>query len=214
MRNGVPDVATPEKWAFFARNWGNEGMCSHTQWQIAFHGNQYVFQLPWQPASDADVLVHLRSDHQGSSAWINKVPGTGIFVTVQLAAPEQRAIVWGELTVHWKVKLETSSRSVQIETPIKPGLVQRVIPTASTPLSSADPAEERMERLVAGLSKRQRLRLSTALKRSAPARTAYDVPIVEHPLSAAPVTRPLLDGQPDAAATARLKALAAALSAP
>jgi hypothetical protein len=92
-------------WAFFARNWGNEGFCGRGQQFAYFKNNQYTFRLPWKPgATDVHVLSQTWHPYntQQPGPVVTGVPGKGVFVTFFLDPPTDRGSMWdGELHLSW-----------------------------------------------------------------------------------------------------------------
>ncbi|HVS81027.1 MAG TPA: hypothetical protein VHE60_04775 [Pyrinomonadaceae bacterium] len=92
-------------WAFFVRNWGNEGFCGTSQHFIDFPNNKYTFRLPWKPgATSVDVIS--KSFHAYHTTkpepTVRRVPGEGVFVTFTLDAPRADGSMWdGELRLKW-----------------------------------------------------------------------------------------------------------------
>jgi hypothetical protein len=106
--NVLPSV-NDELWAFFVRNWGNEGFCSSNQEFIDFPNNQYTFRLPWRPgATDVSVTnefwhgYHVQNLPPPVIVGVRKAPGVGVFVTFTLDAPRGDGSMWdGELHLKW-----------------------------------------------------------------------------------------------------------------
>ncbi len=107
--NVLPSINN-ELWAFFVRNWGDEGFCSSDQEFIDFPNNRYTFRLPWRPGATS-VSVTSQSWHpyhtqnpppSEENGSIRKVPGVGVFVTFTLDAPRKDGSMWdGELHLKW-----------------------------------------------------------------------------------------------------------------
>ena len=105
----VQDSADDSRWAFFVRNWGNEGFCGPAQEFIYFPNNRYTFRLPWKPGMTS-VEVISKSFHAYHTTkpepTIRPVPGEGVFVTFTLDAPRGDGSMWdGEFHLRWKTKL-------------------------------------------------------------------------------------------------------------
>ncbi len=101
----VQHAVDGDLWAFFVRNWGNEGFCGTSQHFIDFPNNKYTFRLPWKPGKTS-VDVISKSFHAYHTTkpepTVRKVPGEGVFVTFTLDAPKEDGSMWdGELRLKW-----------------------------------------------------------------------------------------------------------------
>jgi hypothetical protein len=94
-----------DDWAFFVRNWGNEGFCGRNQEFIYFPNNQYTFRLPWKPgATSVEVISQTwhRYHTQNPDPVVRSVPGQGVFVMFTLDPPRDQGSMWdGELHLRW-----------------------------------------------------------------------------------------------------------------
>jgi hypothetical protein len=93
-------------WAFFVRNWGNQGSCGLGQQFIYFPNNTYTFRLQWKPgATSVDVISQTwhRYHTQNPEPSVRRVPGQGVFVTFTLDPPRDQGSMWdGELRLRWR----------------------------------------------------------------------------------------------------------------
>jgi hypothetical protein len=94
-----------DTWAFFVRNWGNEGFCGHAQQFISFPTNRYTVRLPWKPDA-ISVLVTSQTWHrintQNPEPSVTIISGEGVFVTFVLDPPSDQGSMWdGQLILHW-----------------------------------------------------------------------------------------------------------------
>jgi hypothetical protein len=92
-------------WAFFVRNWGDEGFCGSEQEFVYFPNNQYTFRVPWKPGAlsilDITPIWH-RYHHNYPDPTIRVVDGQAIFVTFQLDPPSGDGSMWdGEIRITW-----------------------------------------------------------------------------------------------------------------
>jgi hypothetical protein len=98
-------LITYDRWAFFVRNWGNEGFCGSNQEFAYFPGNQFTFRLPWMPgATSVDVIdgIWHRYHTQNPNPVVTRVAGQGVFVTFFLDPPRDDGSMWdGELHLRW-----------------------------------------------------------------------------------------------------------------
>jgi hypothetical protein len=91
------NTANTQVWQFFVRNWGNEGFCS--QDQHYFRGRQIELFLPAEdgdPASMEFVGASITRNNPNVAWDYEKVTGGGVLI-VRLPAPEDRALISGEL---------------------------------------------------------------------------------------------------------------------
>jgi len=88
-----------DRWAFFARNWGNEGFCSRNQhyWDVS---PVSVFIPGPDGATDFTLLdqdVKANKDFQIRASFVNG----GVLLSFDLGAPESRAIADGSVRIRW-----------------------------------------------------------------------------------------------------------------
>ena len=62
MAMNVKPSDDDDLWAFFVRNWGNEGFCGTGQHFMELPNNKYTFRLPWK-ARKTSVEVSSKSFH-------------------------------------------------------------------------------------------------------------------------------------------------------
>lgn len=101
----VQPSADDDLWAFFARNWGNQGFCGTSQHFIDLPNNQYTFRLPWRPGATSVRITSqsFRAYHTKKPLpSVRAVPGQGVFVTFSLDEPRGDGSMWdGELHLQW-----------------------------------------------------------------------------------------------------------------
>lgn len=161
IREGSPSGPDPahDYWAFFVRNWGDEGECSSQQHFLL--DNQVTVQLT-SPTNQVGAQATLRSDTQGFSSGTDGMASfysgpEGTFVTFDLPAGNDQGYVFGELDLNWlngqaKVRtgnslelaaahykwLEEKFQSAQRKNRNFPHLVRVALPPAS---GASDPVE-------------------------------------------------------------------------
>lgn len=88
-----------DQWAFFARNWGDEGYCSASQhyWDLS---PVSIFIPEPVPSSDFSFVAQDLYVSESLAVQAGKVQG-GLLLTFALGAPENRALVDGSVTIHW-----------------------------------------------------------------------------------------------------------------
>jgi hypothetical protein len=100
-------VSTSE-WAFFVRNWGNEGFCSSQDHQLD-DLRTYTFQLDWEPgAINGQLLSYdIRTGWfffgslPDASVTITFARGVGVFVTFRLPPPSLEPFYEGSIQLKW-----------------------------------------------------------------------------------------------------------------
>ncbi len=95
-------VANSDRWAVFARNWGDEGFCSQDQhlWDIP---EISIFIPEPLPSSDYAILDQEFSGSGGDKPLTvehSKVPG-GVVIKFGLGSPDNRPMIDGFVRIHW-----------------------------------------------------------------------------------------------------------------
>jgi hypothetical protein len=93
-------------WAFFVRNWGNEGFCGRGQQFAYFPNDPYTFRLPWKPGATDFVIDRPPVWHPYNTSrprprvtWIRQ---EAVYVTFFLDPPTDQGSMWdGELHLTW-----------------------------------------------------------------------------------------------------------------
>jgi hypothetical protein len=136
-----------DTWAFYVRNWGDEGYCSEDQHYISYLDNQYTFRLPWPAGATSGVVKSstlaavLTSGVNAERTQITFVPGQAVLVTVlNVSDPLVHAIVGGEIHIAWSGT---------------PALTRRVVRPLPAP-SPSDPGENMMPAALAKMTPAQR----------------------------------------------------------
>lgn len=94
-----------ETWMLFARNWGNEGSCSHNEHPLPKTLKQLHLVIPNADALGftASEKVFRRSLGSHATAWISPLPGQGAVVTFDnLSDPDDRDFIEGSVKFQWK----------------------------------------------------------------------------------------------------------------
>ncbi len=91
--------ANDDQWAFFARNWGDEGYCSQDQhyWDVS---PLSIFIPEPVPSTNFAFLEQDVVSNRSVQIQAGKVPG-GIVITFDLGTPESRALVDGSVRIRW-----------------------------------------------------------------------------------------------------------------
>ena len=88
-------------WAFFARNWGNEGYCS-TDYHV-LEIPTYKLLIPWEPGASS-VRLGPQSEWYGLDARdyaFSAVPGVGVLLSVHLGSWWKGALADGQIDLEW-----------------------------------------------------------------------------------------------------------------
>lgn len=115
MAMDVTTSASEDRWAFFVRNWGNEGYCGFGQHTTSFPNNQYKLRLPWNgdagSASTKFVSLHHHNTKDTPAPVVCLVKNEAVVVTFTLDPPVHVGGVpgfagdgpmWdGEISVQW-----------------------------------------------------------------------------------------------------------------
>jgi hypothetical protein len=100
-QQGGPD---DDYWAFFARNWGDEGWCGSQDHTVTFNQNVASILIPWRPgASDVSVDFKDTSIYGKNSgeSWASYQPGYGVLLTEHLQDPAFHGWLEGEIHLKW-----------------------------------------------------------------------------------------------------------------
>jgi hypothetical protein len=99
IRKFDPATGKPEQWAFYYRNFGNNGFCGDTTYTYAGEGGIYTLLLPQPPAPVGKVVANanpvggavtfwMGGGSAPSTPWkLEYAPGQGTLVTIRLPRP-------------------------------------------------------------------------------------------------------------------------------
>lgn len=102
------DAAPVDRWAVFARNWGNEGSCGGQDHQLEL--TTITLRIPHKGATAVQVLpqTEMRASTATGTAWnfspVIHNPGTEnayALITFDLPPPLRHAVIAGELVLAW-----------------------------------------------------------------------------------------------------------------
>jgi hypothetical protein len=106
-----------EVWLIFVRNFGDEGYCSHRNWEVPFM--RYTFRLPWRAGMQSvePIWGANDSEFEGTDGTTGPVvsfvpqglPDAGVYVTFTLPPPSQRPLIDGALHLKWKKRVVFSN---------------------------------------------------------------------------------------------------------
>ena len=165
VRYSVPG-ASPERWGFFVRNWGNEGMCSHFDWRVPVR--TWSFKLPWRTGAKAvRIEADVRTRNAGGAYDAVALPDKGIIVTAGLGDPASRNVIHGDFALYWDhpgpsmvVEAEGSpTRNPMIPWPI----MARSAEAQAIERGSEELSEMRLNRALARLSVEGRRKFAAAI---------------------------------------------------
>jgi hypothetical protein len=97
------DSPTDDVWAFFVRNWGNEGYCSSKQELV--NTQSIIFRLPWRSNSTSVAVTSVEAKGKKGTAenadfitW-NPQPQQAVLIEFTIAPPDKHD--WSELVLHF-----------------------------------------------------------------------------------------------------------------
>lgn len=95
-----------DTWAFFIRNFGNEGYCSENQHYVAFPDGEYTFRLPWPAGATGGAVKSQFVRTNGTGArqpQISFIPGQAVLLTFTDIpdGASNRVLIGGELHLSW-----------------------------------------------------------------------------------------------------------------
>lgn len=152
-------------WAFFVRNWGDEGGCGDQDHQLPLEAIRIV--LPRPEATGGQVISQdVRGTRSTGGVWWF-APGEGIVLELHLPPPSSHGLVVGDLRVQWTEREPTGPMFSQIEAP-------------TVREEPEDDAEAHLNRIIENMSEDQRSQYQ-AMKRSLAAEE-------EQPVSLTPFT--------------------------
>jgi hypothetical protein len=151
-----------ETWAFFVRNSGDEGGCSHLIHDWVPASGSYYLSLPWpQGATTVSVVA------SGTQAWAYGMPGNSAFletapgwpwtyVAFQLADPSAGAGVYGQITIHYELGSQQKAQKGPEQS--RAAYVGGALPSSAPPLGHAEEGGGlgKLESLIPDVSSRER----------------------------------------------------------
>jgi len=161
----VKEDPDDEEWAIFARNWGDEGFCASQQHYLDLAGRALTFRLPWWPQARqvtvASETQFLTNGVSVTGPLVNPQPGPAVgrgavLVTFFLPQPEARAVVHGELHLHWSGTQGQALPTVAAAPPPVPSRPPAVAVLATSLPRTTGTAEDRISMAVAKLTPAQR----------------------------------------------------------
>ncbi|MFL5261931.1 MAG: hypothetical protein ACJ79L_05950 [Anaeromyxobacteraceae bacterium] len=185
------DLPDDDVWPLFARNWGNEGFCSHLQHELAT--SVVTVRIPWRQGATAVTVKGGPAGTQfranlpapGSTVRITAVPGDGVYV----ALPVRSALGLAPPRIHGEVHLSWNGGALAGAAPAGAGAASGVRAAALEPPE----AEELLGEVYDALPDAVRSAIFQALG-SVPAPDIIPVPFVAAEAAAAP--RPGRGGAP------------------
>jgi hypothetical protein len=103
----VQDDAAQDRWAFFVRNWGNEGGCGSDQEPLPLIGNKLQVLIPHTsgPSFSLDgANVWAYGDDEDEfklEGWSYQRTNEGLLLTFGLRDPSKQVGFVGDLTINW-----------------------------------------------------------------------------------------------------------------
>jgi len=166
-----------DAWAFFVRNWGDEGYCSSDQHYVNYHNNQYTFRLPRPTPTEGvtgnavatvgQTIVQSHGVDTRATVAINANQDT--FLTVNLGSPSAETFVVGEIHLVWPNNGATSTSSALTSS------------AEAAPDEDDDDPEEQIREVFESFTPAQQTLARSELAKLQPARApqpTFNVPIV------------------------------------
>jgi hypothetical protein len=190
--------AHSDQWAFFARNWGDEGYCSDGSMIENWYSSTVSIFIP-EPSPSNDYSFVAEDIHANKSLAVRsgKVPG-GLVLSFDLGAPESQALVDGSVTINWLPSQPASATARSLPTVnLFPALPAATMNAIATRMKSAatETKESDAHKLPAGLSAdkasalKQQLQKPTATKNTITVQSTQ-VAMTQHPQRAVKFVRP------------------------
>jgi hypothetical protein len=118
----VQDDPRQDKWAFFVRNWGDEGFCGNDDEPAYFPGRRLRVLIPHSgPTQSVGNNVWVYGDNEdefNQQSWTFQNTNEGLLLTFNLQDPSKKDGFVGDLTIDWGgIILAASPGAAQAGTP-------------------------------------------------------------------------------------------------
>jgi hypothetical protein len=101
----VQDDATQDRWAFFVKNWGDEGYCGDNEENLDRRKIQVRIPHPWGATgfslSDNVYVYGDDEDERNQQSWTYQPVKDGVLLTFWLRDPTKQVGFVGDLTINW-----------------------------------------------------------------------------------------------------------------
>jgi hypothetical protein len=163
----VNDDPNNDQWAFFVRNWGDEGYCGGSQvyYQNTFLDNNEIrIKIPHENATDFtfSANVHSINDHHNKLFLLWDHTPDGMMLDIKLDDPKAHTTMVGDLTIQWKnpnMTLQPRNDASDICSGL--GSSTQAITSSTEPSGSSD--EEAVNNAISRLDDSSRKELSMKL---------------------------------------------------
>jgi uncharacterized repeat protein (TIGR01451 family) len=95
----VDENADTQKWAIFARNWGDQGGCSQQEEFLALRDNRMRFFIPKPPETTISAGTANFWNNFQNGTYNVQVLDDGILLTANLREPEFGGMFWGDIVL-------------------------------------------------------------------------------------------------------------------
>lgn len=142
----IKDDPNNDHWAFFVRNWGNQGYCGNNQiyYRNFLVGENVIrVKIPHENATRTTITSNIKSVSDANkkvAVFAEDVPD-GLLLTFQLDVPEEHTTVVGDINIQWSNPEKTMQPRDDADPSICSGLGVHIFPEAS------EGAERRMSKL-------------------------------------------------------------------
>jgi hypothetical protein len=190
-----------DQWAFFARNWGDEGYCSQDQhyWDMS---PVTIFIPEPVPSSDFSFVAQdLAVSSDSITVEAGKVD-SGMVLTFALGTPESRALVDGAVTIRWTPEPSTGGTVKKPITTVRAFIRGPISDQAAKIAAAANAAKEIDTIDLPAPAASKQSALQTQLAKPAPAKnkkygTVTRVTISKQPQETLLIARPKTRSVPD-----------------
>jgi hypothetical protein len=100
----VQDDAAQDRWAFFVKNWGNEGYCGDNEVNLDRRKLQVRIQHPGATSFGLSDNVYVYGDDENErnqQSWTYQPLSDGVLLTFWLRDPTKQVGFVGDLTINW-----------------------------------------------------------------------------------------------------------------
>jgi hypothetical protein len=155
-----------DMWAFFVRNWGDEGFCGRGDHKLD-QPRSVTFRLPFPNANGVTLLeseTMIESNVPLAPIVVTPDPdGGGAFVTMQLPDPSAHALVSGDLHLKWSTQIPVALLTQRIDPHSTYSAAVQAAEKLVTSGAQAEPEEEANLKW-RSLTKQQRITVKAGTK--------------------------------------------------
>jgi hypothetical protein len=139
----IKDDPNDDQWAFFVRNWGDEGYCGNNQ--VYYHNplasdNSITVRIPHENAVPAGFTHNIRSisDANHKTLVLFDFVQDALLLTFNLDVPEEHTTIVGDINIQWSA---TNNRTLQPRGDAADNLICQGLGVQSQPQTSSDSSD-------------------------------------------------------------------------